>query len=566
MNTRKMIYPPYLNVNDFKELQKDITELTRSKIIMRKFTYEIIAKPIKKKDSAILTLNEDVIYELKEGMQDSDYIANYLNTYLSYSYDSLSDTDRSQLNTKDVLNKINNASIKNLKPQILSLLLEKGQYITLDSHHHHIHFTNGYINLRTSKFYTRKAGKHFITQCINYDYTPSEKKTRKSVKTMFSKIFTKTEDLTHWFKLAGVALCGESSSKLQKAFILYGTGSAGKSVSFKLLQQTFQSYFLELSGDSLEMNHKNKDKILNTFRDNDYRYAWINEVSQKPIDDALFKGLVDGSSQATQLFKDGQTTIKLSCMFFFTANYIPKIKWDSGTIRRIDVYEMQSEFVDDDKDVDETKLRFKKDNTILSKFNNAKRNALIDLLLPHAKAFYDGTETLTDRPESFIVSKQEALTTNDTFQEFIDSYLQITDEDGDRVGKGTMFDLFRQHYPMLKYGDHSILSSLKDKGLQYSCTKRVSGLKGAFIGVTLKSIEEEDDDDDGYLFDDESNKDKFQAELAEKDEVIDDLRKRITELELQISKKQDYVVKTKKKPKQTKETVDVETMLSDLLA
>jgi hypothetical protein len=79
-------------------------------------------------------------------------------------------------------------------------------------------------------------------------------------------------------------------------------------------------------------------------------------MDDKKIDINLFKKFCEGSVQFTEIYKDGLLDIKHNSNLIFTANTFPKIQIDSGVKRRLLTYYQTSEFTDDVKRVDETKI------------------------------------------------------------------------------------------------------------------------------------------------------------------------------------------------------------------
>ena len=156
--------------------------------------------------------------------------------------------------------------------------------------------------------------------------------------------------------------------------------------------------------------------------------------------------------------------------------------------------------------------------------------------------------------KSFESAKALLCNVNDIFQDFIDSKLQV--EEGTRIGKIEMQELFKAMYPSRFLTIAQIITSLKEKKITYNCDARVNGLKGAFINVTNKKENDPNDDTPpfkvidtiSYVVDTK----KVNDEIEELEHKLELLKKKKHEIEVYYKKDAQVtpvVVKASKLPK-----------------
>ena len=115
-------------------------------------------------------------------------------------------------------------------------------------------------------------------------------------------------------------------------------------------------------------------------------------------------------------------------------------------------------------------------------------DAWIDILSEKCKEVYNGKKI--ELTENFKDTTSTVVSTNDFFQDFIDSVLEITNNPDDRIGKKIMKNKFDERYPTKKLITmQQLISSLKERGIQYGYKHRcpIEHDQGCFIGVKFKS-------------------------------------------------------------------------------
>ena len=354
-----------------------------------------------------------------------------------------------------------------------------------------LHFLNGFINLKTNTFHKREVGKHYITMCIQRDYKKASKKSVEFIYSHINKIWTLKEDRDYNLSQLGRAISGDSGKEQTNLFWL-GCGSSGKSLIMKLCVEALgENYVLELGSNTFEKGNPNINKILNQFDIVPViRIAWINELSGKSMNDELFKEFCEGVLKTSKLYQEGMHKVLHDAKLICTSNEMPNIKQDTGVQRRTVAYYFKSEFVEKLEDVNEAKNVFLGDANLIAdvKANKELLNAFVDILVKHCIDWHQKKSPA--QPASFGEAKNTLITANDKFQDFIDKCLVITNDPKDRVGKDAMKDLFLGMYPEKHLTVQQVISSMKDKKIEYNPQFRINNIKGVYVGVQIKGKKE----------------------------------------------------------------------------
>lgn len=425
-----------------------------------------------------------------------------------------------------------------------------------------IQFKNGFFDIRDNTFKKREIGKHFISRYIKRDYVPSTKEDRKKIQDVIDVIYKNKEDREFILSHLGRALSGKAEHE-QINFFLLGLGDTGKSFIMKMMKATLEEYVEELDNRTFEKGNPNKNKILNEFANNKViRVAWINELSDKKMDDALFKTFCEGSVKTTKLWKDGSYTVKLLCKLFFTSNHMPNLVIDSGSRRRILAYFHQTRFVDGiEEKVDHSKNMHLKNAHLLAELTKHEGilNAFFDILIKYCIDWKNNKAP--KEPKSFAECKDAILSVNDIFADFVSKMLDKTNQDTDRIGKNKMAELVKEMYPEKHFTTGQILASLQQLGIKYNPKYRCDGMQGAYICVKIKKDELTSNDGSTFF---RTKEDKYYHELEEEKEKnkalelkIAQLEKELNELKKQVQEKEEC--KPKPKPKQKKDESDSES-------
>jgi hypothetical protein len=404
--------------------------------------------------------------------------------------------------------------------------------IKFDITKHDIHFENGYYDLKKLQFSSREVGKHYVTQYIQRDYAASTESQKNDMKALISKIYPNKKDLECIISILGSALSGDSMKDQEIVFLL-GPGSSGKSTILKTTAMSIECYLKELQSDMFTQGNTKIDKILNSFsKSPQVRISWVNEMNGKKIDDTLFKKYCEGELQTTKLYQENQHVVKHLSKCIITSNEMPNFRVDSGMSRRIRAYTHDVKFVKDSKHVNEDQNIFLGDCNLLDKLNNSiMLNAWFDILAEKCHSYLKGKKIIFT--DNFKETKSDIMTGNDYFQDFIDSCLDVTNIDKERISKESMKNAFLKQYPDKHLTVLQVMTSLKDKGLVYNSKYRCENIQGCYVGVKFKTDDFDDGDLDANIIEDDKSIDVVSCLKT----LVEKLTKENAELKAQLQKK-----------------------------
>jgi hypothetical protein len=367
--------------------------------------------------------------------------------------------------------------------------------ILVDVYTNELHFDNGYLDLTKDdkKILPRVIGKHYVSKFVFRDYKEPSKGSIEWIENQLRKIYPIEDEYYAAIFFIFRTFTG-TITKEQLTIFMTGTGASGKSTLMKLIQLALPCYFLELSSNIFTKGNKDINKILNQFeKEPQVLLSWANEPNQEKMDAELFKKFCEGIIQATKLYEDGLYTFINKTLTVISANAYPDMKSDTGSQRRILGFEHTSKFTENKNEVD-NKTVFIMDKDLQTNFenNNDFKNALVSLIVDQCLTYNKGKKMKI--PESFEKTKATICTINDQFQDFIDSKIVITNKDEHRIGKEDMKNEYLKAYPN-RFANHgTIISSLKDKKINYEPKYRCDGVQGCFVGVRWKGDTEQKSD------------------------------------------------------------------------
>jgi hypothetical protein len=515
-----------LKKSEITELINTLSVQDRASIITKKLINYCFIN-----DDKLYIMNPNVTYTMHNDLQNG--IIDMASKLIDISFKNLSD-EKTEYITKiyPKYSKIfKNSFIVECLPQIKSMLNKND--IVFNVTIEEIHFQNGFMNTRTAIFGPRIMHKHYVTNYIKRDYVQSSEAQRKTVMMIIRKIYPEVDDLEYVLYYLASALSWNISN--QCLLFLLGFASSGKSFIMSLCKATLECYVLELQSDALCESNNNINKILNTYQSNPQALiSWINELAEgKKLNASLLKLMVDGFLQTTKLYCDNQFNFTHHSKLTFTSNNRPTFILDSGVIRRIRCLEHFSIFTSEKNLVDESKNVYLLDkDIILHMTQNGLLNAFFDILVSYCVKFIGGYQP----PESknLIELKEEIIGSNDIFADFIDSRLDVTNDQNDRLGKAEMCEMFKSMYPQKHLSESQILNSMKEKKIAYNFKLTKFGVKGCYTGVKFKDI---CDDQNAY-----DNNEKNLFAKVQNDEKITKLT---TENEL-LQKKYDDLLQLQK--------------------
>jgi phage/plasmid-associated DNA primase len=490
-------FESHLSYEDLEILITNVVPNNRAKVVSSKLNNVCFIN-----NKRLYVMQKNITFRYTESIES--YLITFCTQLISESFANLPNESKELMSLKynkkalKYSDMFKNSHVKSYKEQLISMLEIHGNMEKFDYTPREIHFNNGYIDLNDLTLKQRVKGQHFITKYINYEYVQSTDENKNKINKIIDMIYPVKEDRECILMLLGSALSGESCKNQDMIFLL-GSGESGKSTMMSIMGIILQCYFQELKSDTFEKKNNEINKILNTYQNNkQIRFTWVNEMKCTMIDDSLFKNFCDGQITTTQLYKENCHSFQHYSKCFTTANVMPSIKIDSGSARRIISATHVSKFVDK-TDVNEKEHRYLKDLSLKETIENdvGLKLALFDIVASYCQKWLSGQKIIYSK--NFSETKDNIVSSNDIFQDFIDSKLITTEKPDDRIGKNKMHALFSKSYPDRHLSVLQIISNMKDHKIRYEGTYRsCDGIKGCFIGVKIKGTNDDDDEEDPY--------------------------------------------------------------------
>lgn len=567
----------YLSTDDFLKIFNKGRTLSHSfsQIIRTKLASSIIIR-----HNNIYKLNELNQYE-HYGAATESIIMAFICEYMSFSYDKLSEdsilhleNELLKLNGKTTLNQfykvLSNAFVRNHVASIKLALTNNDAVFDVDNTG--IHFKNGRFNLKTRKL-ERRTPDMMITKIIDRDYKEPTKKHIKKWQNIIKQLFEDEETYNYMINSYGSMLNGDNVAH-QRFLVNYGKGSAGKTTLLKFIESAVSSvYYTELKKDTLCFKNAKIDKIMNSFNST-IRFYIINEIDTSKSDPDLLKGIADGKVNFTKLYKDCNFSQYISGSMVLVGNHFISFPPDTGVNRRLRGCEYKHTFTDDESKIDNKTIFKKNPKLIQSKYHTLDdRNAIFQILADECYKF-DQRGGEYDKPDSIKVFEEELIEINDEWAQIISNLLVKK-----KGGCALLTDIVKAIHdtvPTKSYIQRSqVLSSLKDRGINYDKNKMHNGKRGCILGYVLKcknDFEGQSDESQVAFNRLKLTTEKLLAFISKQcpdhvDKLMDDIQKDIGDFNLNIEcGKSEKIVKpktTKTKTKTFNEKVKIKLSTSE---
>ena len=311
----------------------------------------------------------------------------------------------------------------------------------LDEKHHLIGFTNGVFDLKTRKFRDGQPDDH-ISMSTKVYYKPYNKENPyiKQIDKFFESILP-NNNVRDYF-LTRLSTCVSGENREEKAYFCTGSGSNGKSLTFKLMNDAFGDYYIScpITIITKKRNAANQASPelarMKGPRCGVFQEPGDNEV----INVGIFKELTGNDSFMVRgLFQD-PIEITPQLKHFIATNDLPKITSDDGgTWRRIRVIPFPMKFVEnpDPNNPNEAKIDTKLKEKI-TQWAPTFASYLIHLYMTK----YD-TKNKVKEPEEVMMSTNKYRKAQDLIREFYEARIQLTKDKRDRMLKKDILAEFR---------------------------------------------------------------------------------------------------------------------------
>lgn len=206
---------------------------------------------------------------------------------------------------------------------------------------------NGTLNLKTGRLQPFNSAD-FITKCCKTKYDPNCPTPLWN--SLLDKITNGNEEMKKFIqKSFGYALTGDISE--QCIFILYGTGSNGKSTLLNVFSELMSSYAQSTKSESF-MEKKNESVNNDIARLNGARFVTAIEMQEnKRMSEELIKSMTGGDKLVTRFLYGEFFEYLPQFKVFLAANHKPVIRDTTNSIwRRIKLIQFTNTFTEQERD------------------------------------------------------------------------------------------------------------------------------------------------------------------------------------------------------------------------
>lgn len=342
-------------------------------------------------------------------------------------------------------------------------------------------FDNGVYDLKTYEF-RRADAKELVFETTGYEYTESTEEDKliviKTIRDMFVD-----EDLYNYF-MTILSLRLVKINELEEFYFMIGNASNGKGLITSLIENTFGKFAQTLNSNTFSQTKHGvhaeaaSPAIASTYNSN---IVFVNELSNKmKITADILKKISGNDKIKTRFLRENFFEFIPGYSLFFVSNFEPVIDGSDGGIqRRLRFIPFNVTFSDNpdpnkhEKKINrELKQQFKQTNFCC---------AFFDILVSYYKKYIDNEKKI-DVPEIVKYKSKEFLNDNDPVKLFVESCIEITNNNKDKIYASHLMDSFINYNGGQSRGYN--LDKLKKRltiDFNIECKRTASGI--AYIGI-----------------------------------------------------------------------------------
>jgi P4 family phage/plasmid primase-like protien len=373
----------------------------------------------------------------------------------------------------------------------------------MDEKKHLIGFTNGVYDLEQDIFRDGHPDD-YITLCTNYDYVLYDENSPivMEINDFFSKI--QSDEKTRKCLILILSMCISGSITEESFYILTGSGSNGKSKLMELMRYTLGDYFKPMDINLLTEKISSSSVVTPEIADKKgIRVCSLNEPkSNDKINTSFIKILVGGDIITARALCKDPIYFKPQFKPFLLCNHLPIINTDDGGIwRRLRVIPFLSKFIKP-KDIqgDLPPNHFWADTNLSEKLYKWKEMFMAMLIIHHRIYKREGIIL----SGLIMKSSTEYRNTCDIYKNFIDDYLEKTDNINSMININLLYSNMRSWYKNNYDGKCPQKIDLRIY-IQTKLENNYDKSKDSLTGYKIKPWDNDIDELDNLIFAGESN-------------------------------------------------------------
>lgn len=318
-----------------------------------------------------------------------------------YVWKQVSEVEINEFATKHYKPSANNGMRAEFKGELQARNVVKEGYF-LDANRGLLNLRNGVLNLHTLELLPHSAKYRFMYS-LDYDYDPNAD--CPSFKKALAAIMCNDKDLISIFlEFLGLCVSGDSNKRFEKALIMIGSGSNGKSTLIDMIRSLVDpSNCASCTVNGLKNPQaavELRGKLANL----------VPEMEPEDFDNsAYFKSLISGEPQSMKILYSQPFSERIDAKFVMSCNTLPQTRdWTHGMMRRFLLIPLHAVF-------DEKQTGFDRD---INKKFHSERSGILNLAI-------EGYSRL-NKNNGFTKSSVSAQAMNN-YKKVNDSFTQWTD-------------------------------------------------------------------------------------------------------------------------------------------
>ena len=262
-----------------------------------------------------------------------------------YTWHQVSEVEINEFATKHYKPSANNTMRSEFRGELQARNVVSDGYF-LDASRGFLNLNNGVLDIHTMELLPHDAKYRFMYR-LDYDFDPTAK--CPNFDKALHAIMCRDEDLKAIFlEFLGLCVSGDSNKRFEKALIMTGLGSNGKSTLIDMIRS--------LVGVENTASHS-INSLKNPQTAVALRGKLVNLVPEMEADDfdnsAYFKSLISGEPQSMKILYAQPFAERIDAKFVMSCNTIPQTRdWTHGMLRRLLLLPLHARFDENQTDFD----------------------------------------------------------------------------------------------------------------------------------------------------------------------------------------------------------------------
>lgn len=349
-------------------------------------------------------------------------------------------------------------------------------------------FNNGVYDLKNFEF--RKASvDELVFETTGYKYITSTDSDRQLIEKTIREIFPQNELYEYFMTILSLRLV--KINELEEFYFLIGNASNGKGLITSLIENTFGRFAQTLNSDTFSQTKHGvsaeaaSPAIASTYNSN---IVFVNELSNKmKITADILKKISGNDKIKTRFLRENFFEFVPGYSLFFVSNFEPTIDGsDNGIKRRLRFIPFNVTF-SDNPNINKNEKKINRELKQL--FKETKYNcAFIDLLIQYYSKYIKNGKNI-NIPNIVKYKSDEYLNDNDPIKIFMDSCIEITNNDKHKITSTQLFESFTE----FNEGSNKGISFDKLKKrltLDYGITCKRMTMGNTYVGIREYSKDE----------------------------------------------------------------------------